>query len=102
VTTPATGGRAETEAQTERRMRQVAAELRAAGLDTRIHNTQGVLDIRASLRREGRQSLEVTYDCDGYVQIAYWHHPGATPAQVAATINAVLGVITGKTVTVRQ
>jgi hypothetical protein len=94
VTTPATGGRAETEADTERRMRQVAAELSAAGLDARVHDTQGVLDIRATLRRDGRQPLEVTFDCDGYVQIAYWHAPGATPAQVAATINAVLAVIT--------
>jgi hypothetical protein len=93
VTTPA-GGRAETEAETERRMRQVAAELGAAGLDARIHDTRGVLDIRATLRREGRQPLEVTYDCDGYVQIAYWHHPGATPAQVVATVKGVLAVIT--------
>jgi hypothetical protein len=93
VTTP-TAGRAETEAQTERRMRQVAAELSAAGLDARVHDTQGVLDIRATLRRDGHQPLEVTYDVDGYVQIAYWHTPGATPAQVAATINAALAVIT--------
>jgi hypothetical protein len=93
VTTPDTGHGAETEAETERRMRTVAAELRAAGLDTRVHDTQGVLDIRATLRREGHQSLEVTYDCDGYVQIAYWHHPGATPAQVVATIKRVLAVI---------
>ena len=41
TTTPAAGGRAETEAQTERRMRQVAAELSAAGLDSRVHDTQG-------------------------------------------------------------
>jgi hypothetical protein len=94
VSPPASGGQAETEAETERRMRQVAAELRAAGLDSRMHDTQGVLDIRATLRRDGHQPLEVTYDCDGYVQIAYWHHPGATPAQVAATIKRVLGVIT--------
>jgi hypothetical protein len=92
VTTPASRGRAETEAQTEQRMRQVAAELSAAGLDSRVHDTQGVLDIRATLHRDGRQPLEVT--CDGYVQIAYWHHPGATPTQVAATINGVLAVIT--------
>jgi hypothetical protein len=92
VTTPASGW-AETEAETERRMRHVAAEFTAAGLDTRMHDTRGVLDIRATLRRDGRQPLEVTYDSDGYVQIAYWHHPGATPAQVAATIKGVLAVI---------
>ena len=96
MTTPATGRReAETEAETEQRMRHVAAELTAAGLDTRIHDTQGVLDIRATLRRDGHQPLEITYDCDGYVAVTYWHAPGATPAQVAATIKRVLAVITG-------
>jgi len=92
--TPATGPGAETEQQTEARMRAVAAELAAAGLDTGVHETQGVLDVRASLRREGLRPVEVTYDCDGYVQIAYWHAPGATPAQVAATMSGVLAVIT--------
>jgi hypothetical protein len=96
VTAPASGGRAETEAETERRLRHVAAELSAAGLDACMHDTRGVLDIRATLRRDGHHPLEVTYDCDGYVQIAYWHHPGATPAQIAATIKGVLGVITGR------
>jgi alpha-beta hydrolase superfamily lysophospholipase len=94
VTTPAAGHRAETEAETERRMRHVAAELRAAGLDACMHDTRGVPDVRATLRREGRQPLEVTFDCDGYVQIAYWHHPGVTPAQVVATIKHAVAVIT--------
>jgi len=96
VTTPATGPGAETEQQTEARIRLVAAELAAAGLDTSVHETQGVLDVRASLRREGLGPVEVTYDCDGYVQIAYWHAPGATPAQVGAVVSGVLGVITGR------
>jgi hypothetical protein len=95
VTTPAAGLRAETEQRTEARMRAVAAEFTAAGLDTRVHETRGVLDVRASLRRAGLGPVEVTYDCDGYVQIAYWHVPGATPAQVGAVISGVLGVITG-------
>jgi hypothetical protein len=95
VTTPATGPRAETEQQTEARMRQVAAELAAAGLDTGVHETRGVLDVRARLRREGFGRVEVIYDGDGYVTVTFWHAPGATPAQVAATINAVLAVITG-------
>jgi hypothetical protein len=94
VTTPAAGLRAETEEQTERRMRAVAAELQAAGLDTGVHDTRGVLDVRATLRREGRGPVEVTYDTDGYVQITYWHAPGATPVQVVATINSVLAMIT--------
>ena len=96
MTTPAAGPRAETEQQTEARMRAVAAELQAAGLDTGVHETGGVLDVRATLRREGLGPVEVTYDGDGYVQIAYWHVPGATPAQVGAVISGVLGVITGR------
>jgi hypothetical protein len=95
VTTPATGPRgAETEQQTEYRMRTVAAELNAAGLDTGVHDTRGVLDVRATLRREGCGPVEITYDADGYVQMTYWHAPRATPAQVVATMNAVLAVIT--------
>jgi hypothetical protein len=92
VTVPATG-RAETEAETERRMRQVAAELSAIGLAARVYETQGVLDVRATLRRQGHKPLEITFDSDCYVQIAYWHDPGATPAQVAATISQALAVI---------
>ena len=95
MSTPATGPRAETEQQAEARMRAVAAELAAAGLDTGVHQTRGVLDVRASLRREGFGPVEVIYDGDGYVAVSYWHAPGATPAQVAATINGVLAVITG-------
>jgi len=95
VTTRAAGSGAETEQQTEARMRAVAAELAAAGLDTGVHETRGVLDVRASLRREGLGPVEVTYDGDGYVAVTYWHAPGATPAQVGATISGVLGVITG-------
>jgi hypothetical protein len=96
VTTPATGRRAETEEQTEQRLRTLAAELNAAGLDTAVYETRGVLDVRARWRRDGAGPVEITYDADGYVQITYWHAPGATPAQVAATINGVLAVITQK------
>jgi hypothetical protein len=94
VTTPAVGPRAETEQQTEARMRAVAAELGAAGLDAVVYQTCGVYDVRASLRREGCGPVEITYDTDGYVQATYWHAPGATPTQVAATIKGVLAVIT--------
>jgi hypothetical protein len=96
VTSPAAGLGAETEQQTEARMRAVAAELQAAGLEVGVHETRGVLDVRASLRRAGFGPVEVTYDADGYVQVTYWHAPGATPAEVGATINGVLGVITGR------
>jgi hypothetical protein len=93
VTTSATG-RAETEEQAERRMRAVVAKLTAAGLDTRLYETKGVLDIQATLRREGHKAVQVIYEDDGYVEIAYWHDPEATPAQVAATISQALAVIT--------
>jgi hypothetical protein len=91
---PAAGNRAETEEQSERRLRAVAADLAAAGLDTGVYETRGVLDVRASLRRGGCGPVEVTYDGDGYVTLTYWHEPGATAAQVVATIKRVLAVIT--------
>jgi hypothetical protein len=95
VTTPATSRRrAETEEQTERRMRTVAAELNAAGLDSGVYETRGVLDVRATLRRDACGPVEIIYDDDGYVAVTYWNAPGATPAQVAAIINGVLAVIT--------
>jgi hypothetical protein len=92
VITPA--GRADSGEQAERRMRAVAAELTAAGLDIRLYETKGVLDIRATLRREGHEAAQVIYEDDGYVEIAYWHEPEATPAQVAATISQALAVVT--------
>jgi hypothetical protein len=94
VSTSATGRWAETEEQTERRMREVAAELTAAGLETGVYETRGVVDVRATLRREGCGPVEITYDTDGYVAVTYWHAPGATSAQVVATIKDVLIVIT--------
>lgn len=87
--------RAEAEEQSERRLRAVAADLAAAGLDTGVYETRGVFDVRATLCREGCGPVEVTYDGDGYVAVTYWHAPGATSAQVAATIKDVLAVITG-------
>ena len=100
MSTPATGREAETGEQTEARMRAVADELAAAGLDTGVHEVRGVLDVRASLRRDGLGPVEVIYDGDGYVAVSYWHAPGATPAQVAATISGVLAVITSQAMTV--
>lgn len=94
MTRPATGRRAESWEQAERRVRAVAAELAAAGLDTRVFEGGGVLGVRASLRREGCGPVEVTYDDDQYVQVTYWHEPGAAPEQVAAVIKGVLAVIT--------
>ena len=36
----------------------------------------------------------MTVDEDGYVQISYWNDPGATPAQIIATISRALAAIT--------
>ena len=80
--------------ETERRMRAVAAELTAAGLDARVYDTHGVLDIAAILYRPGSKDTDVTVDEDGYVELRYWSPPGATPAQITATISRLLAVIT--------
>jgi hypothetical protein len=81
-------------APTARRMGAIAAGLTAAGLDARVHDTRGVLDVTATLCRPGKD-IEIIIDEDHYVQVSYWNDPGATPAEVVATISRVLAVITG-------
>jgi len=85
------GGRAETIA----RMRAIAAGLHAFGLDARLHDTRGVLDITATACRPGTKDIQVICDDDGYVTISYWNDPGATPAQVTGVISLILAAITG-------
>jgi hypothetical protein len=82
-------------AATAVRMRAIAAGLQAAGLDARLHDTRGVLDITATLYNGGGKGTDVTVDEDGYVQICYWNDPGATPAQIIAIISRALAAITG-------
>ena len=55
------GGRAEIIA----RMRAIAAGLHAFGLDARVHDTRGVLDITATAYRPGSKDIEVICDEDG-------------------------------------
>ena len=74
-------------------MRALAAELRAAGLSADVHETQGVVDVRASLDRPGCKTIEVIADDDGYIEIRFWHQPDAAPAQIAATITSALTAI---------
>jgi len=81
-------------AQTAARMRAIAAALTAAGLDARVHDTRGVLDITASLHRPVHKDIDVTVDEDHYVEIRYWNNPDATPAQVTAVITRALTAIT--------
>ncbi len=83
------GGRAET----IERMRAIAAGLHAVGLDARVHETRGVLDITATAYRPGSKDIEVICDEDGYVQVAWWNDPGATPGQVTAVIMRALTAI---------
>jgi hypothetical protein len=78
---------------TARRMRAIAAGLTAAGLTAQLHDTRGVLDITASLHRPGHKHAVVVVDDDGYVELRYWNHPGATPDQVTAVITRALAAV---------
>jgi hypothetical protein len=80
-------------AENAERMRAIAAGLQAAGLDAHVHDTRGLLDVTAAVRRPGAKDIEVTVDDDGYVVISYWNDPGATPAQITAVIRRVLTTI---------
>jgi hypothetical protein len=88
------GPAADDPADPARRIRAVAAELTGAGLTTHLHETRAALDVTATLHRPGRKDAEVIVDEDGYVEIRYWNNPGATPAQITATISRALAVIT--------
>jgi hypothetical protein len=79
---------------TEARMHATAAALAGAGLAAKVNQTQGVLDITASLGQPGGKAIDVTVDEDRYVQVSYWNAPGATPAHVVAVIAAVVAAIT--------
>jgi len=83
--------------RTAARMSEIAGVLAGAGLDARVHDTRGVLDVTASLGQPGGRPVEVIVDDDGYTQVSYWNPPGAAPAQVTATITAVIAVITEPT-----
>jgi hypothetical protein len=82
-------------AETVVRMHAIAAGLQAGGLDARVYDTRGVLDIRATVYNAGGKSTDVTIDEDGYVSLSYWNDPGATPVQVIEVISRVLAAITG-------
>jgi len=76
-------------------MRAIAAGLHASGLDARVHDTRGVLDITAAACRQGSKDIQVICDEDGYVTVSWRNDPGAAPAQVTAVISLVLAAITG-------
>ena len=82
-------------AHTIARMRAIAAELTAAGLHTRLHQTPGSVDVRATTRPEGHhRGMEAVVDEDNYVELHYWHPADATPAQIAAVITRAMAAIT--------
>jgi hypothetical protein len=86
-------GAADDPGETARRMRAIAAGLTAAGLTAHVHDTCGVLDVFASLHRPGGKETDIIVDDDGYVEIRYWNHPGATSDQVTAVITRALAAI---------
>jgi hypothetical protein len=76
-------------------MQAVAAGLRAAGLDARVRETRGVLDITAAARPPGSTDVCVLVDEDGYLTVSWWCPPAAGPAGVVAVIARALAAITG-------
>jgi hypothetical protein len=88
-------GAADRRAQNLLRMHAIATGLHAGGLDARVHDTRGVIDIRATLRSSAGKGTNVTIDEDGYVTLAWWNDPSAAPAQMTDVISRALAVITG-------
>ena len=91
--TAASSGAAGRGGETARRMRAITAGLMDAGLAVSLNVTQGVLDITAALDRPGGKASEVIVDEDGYVEVRYWNHPGATPEQITAVIVRALAAV---------
>jgi hypothetical protein len=79
--------------ETARRMRAITAGLSDAGLAACLNETRGVLDITATLARPSSKASTVIVGEDGYVEVRYWNHPGATPEQVTAVIVRALAAI---------
>jgi hypothetical protein len=79
--------------ETARRMRAIMIGLTDAGLAACLNETRGVLDITATLDRPGGKASEVILDEDGYVEVRYWNHPGATPEHITLVIVRALAAI---------
>jgi hypothetical protein len=80
--------------QAARRMRDIAAHLSVAGLDTSLHESRACIDVTARTPGPVREAVEVCVDEDGYTEVRYWHPPDATAAQVCTTITRVIAAIT--------
>jgi flagellar basal body rod protein FlgF len=93
--TPDIPGAADRRAQTVLWMHAIAAGLQQARLDARVHDTNGVLDIRAASDNAGGKSTDVTLDEDGYVTVSDWNDPDATTVEVIQVISRVLAATNG-------
>ena len=90
-----TPGPGDVRPETVVRMHAIAAGLQRGGLHARVYDTQGVLDIRATLSDPAGKGTDVTLDEDGYVTVSYWNGPAATPIEIIEVIGRVLAAITG-------
>jgi hypothetical protein len=93
--TEQTPSRDDVRPETVARMHAIAAGLQGRGLEARVYDTHGVLDIRATLSEPAGKGTDVTVDEDGYVSVSYWNDPAAAPARVIEVISHVLAAITG-------
>jgi hypothetical protein len=75
-------------------MRAIADGFAAAGMDTRLHETYGTIEVTAVDRE---RDIEAIVGDDGYVELRYWRTPGALPAQVCATIASAIAAIASET-----
>jgi hypothetical protein len=77
------------------RMRAIATNLNAAGLQAAVHKAGGAADVTATLHQLSGKAIEIIADDDGYVQVSYWNPDDASPDQVTAVITRVIAAITG-------
>jgi hypothetical protein len=75
-------------------LRQLAAELSAAGLRAHVHDTRSLLDLTAAVPASGGKAPDVVVDTDGYTEVRFWQDADSTPAQAAAVITRTLAAIT--------
>ena len=78
-----------------RRMRAIAAELAAAGLNTQLYDSRGGIDVTATASPPGQREIEVVVDEDDYCELRFWTPPGTQPAEVAAVITRAITAVTG-------
>jgi hypothetical protein len=76
-------------------IRDIDTALTAAGLTTRIRDSAGGLDLKATIHPPGQKPTDVIADEDGYLEIHWWSDPGATPQQVAEALTTALTALTG-------